>query len=88
MKKGLLIILSLLLSSIVYANQCKIYWLMGSSEEAFTSCKEEAEQGNAEAQFFLAYMYGDGEGTEQDKQKAFYWYTKAAEQDNALHKKI
>ena len=88
MRKGLLIILSLLLSSIVYANQCKIYWLMGSSEEAFTSCKEEAEQGNAEAQFFLAYMYDEGDDIELNKQKAVYWYTKAAEQDNALHKKI
>ena len=88
MKKGLLVILSLLFSFAVYANQCSEYWYKENYEKAFTPYKKEAEQGNAEAQFFLAYMYDDGEGTEQDKQKAFYWYTKAAEQGNALHKKI
>ena len=88
MKKGLLVILSLLFSFAVYANQCSEYWYKENYEKAFTSCKEEAEQGNAEAQYFLASMYDKGDGVEQDKQKAFYWYTKAAEQDNALHKKI
>ena len=47
MKKGLLVILSLLFSSIVYANQCKIYWFVGSYEIVFMSCKEESEQGYA-----------------------------------------
>ena len=79
MKKGLLVTLSLLFSSAVYANQCKIYWSVGNYEKAFTPCKEDAEQGYAEAQYILAIMYDEGEGIEQDKQKAVYWYTKAAE---------
>ena len=88
MKKGLLIILSLLFSFAGYANQCSEYWHKENYEKAFTLCKEDAELGDAEAQYYLAYMYDDGEGTELDNQKAFYWYTKAAEQGNALHKKI
>ena len=29
-------------------------------------------------------MYDKGEGIEQDKQKSFYWYSRAAEQGNAV----
>jgi len=39
-----------------------------------------AEQGNADAQYELAGMYEDGNGIEEDIDKAVYWYTKAAEQ--------
>ncbi|WP_276904408.1 tetratricopeptide repeat protein, partial [Frischella perrara] len=80
MKNGLLIISLCLFSFAGYANQCSEYWHKGNYEKAFTPCKEEAEQGNADAQYILAYMYEEGVGTKQDKQKAFYWYTKAAEQ--------
>jgi FOG: TPR repeat, SEL1 subfamily len=38
------------------------------------------EQGDPNAQHNLAVMYYQGKGIKQDKQKAFYWYTKAAEQ--------
>jgi FOG: TPR repeat, SEL1 subfamily len=82
MKKGLIVILSLLFSTIVYANQCSKYWYKENYEKALTLCKVEAEQGNTESQYFLAYMYDVGNGTEPDKQKAFYWYKKAAEQGN------
>ena len=83
MKKGLLVILSLLFSFAGYANQCSEYWYKYNYEKAFTSCKEEAELGNAEAQYYLAYMYYNGEGVEKDEQEAVYWSTKAAEQGNA-----
>ncbi len=39
-----------------------------------------AEQGNANAQFFLGLMYGNGEGVPQDYAKALQWWRKAAEQ--------
>ena len=86
MKKGLLVILSLLFSFAGYANQCSKYWHEENYKKAFTPCKEQAEQGDAEAQYNLAIMYDKGDGTEQDKQKAVYWYTKAAEQGYASAK--
>ena len=39
-----------------------------------------AEQGDADAQYKLGFMYNKGEGVPQDYKKAFYWCTKAAEQ--------
>ena len=83
MKKGLLVILSLLFSTIVHANQCSKYWYKENYEKALTLCKVEAEQGNTQSQYFLAYMYDLGNGTQPDKQKALYWYTKAAERGDA-----
>jgi TPR repeat protein len=39
-----------------------------------------AEQGHADAQYYLGACYGRGEGVAKDSEKAVYWYTKAAEQ--------
>jgi TPR repeat protein len=39
-----------------------------------------AEQGNAQAQFNLGLMYGDGRGVKQDDAQAVHWYRLAAEQ--------
>ncbi|MCH5292250.1 MAG: sel1 repeat family protein, partial [Treponema sp.] len=44
---------------------------------------ERAERGDAEAQNELGEMYYDGEGVEQDYDKAFDWFLKSAEQGNA-----
>ena len=41
-----------------------------------------AEQGNAEAQFTLGWMYSNGIGFMQNKKEAVRWYHKAAEQGN------
>ena len=41
------------------------------------------EQGNAVAQFFLGFMYGDGQGVPHDYAEAVKWYRRAAEQDHA-----
>ena len=71
MKKGLLVILSLLFSFAGYANQCSEYWYKYNYEKAFTYCKEDAEQGDAEGQYHLAFMYNEGFGTKQDKKRRF-----------------
>ncbi len=42
-----------------------------------------AEQGNANAQTNLGFMYDKGQGVPQDYAEAVKWYRKAAEQGNA-----
>jgi len=41
-----------------------------------------AEQGDADAQFGLAFLYTDGKGVTQDYKKAVKWFSMAAEQGN------
>ena len=43
-----------------------------------------AEQGHAEAQYYLGLMYGDGDGVPQDYKTEVKWYTLAAEQGFAV----
>ena len=57
--------------------------LLCFADEKFEKVKAAAKQGDAFAQFSLAVMYYNGEGTLVDKKQAFYWYTKAAEQGDA-----
>ena len=45
----------------------------------FNEIKETAENNIKEAQYNLAKCYENGEGTERNLEKAFYWYQKAAE---------
>ena len=42
-----------------------------------------AEQGDADAQFFLGFIYGDGQSAPHDDALAVKWYRRAAEQDHA-----
>lgn len=42
-----------------------------------------AEQGDADAQYNLGVMYGDGDGVPQDYAEAMRWYRAAARQGNA-----
>ncbi|MCY1306228.1 Sel1-repeat-containing protein YbeT [compost metagenome] len=42
--------------------------------------RKAAEQGNADAQFFLGIAYARGDGVEQDLSAAAEWYAKAAAQ--------
>ena len=42
--------------------------------------RKAAEQGSAEAQYFLGYCYERGEGVQQDYGEAVKWFRKAAEQ--------
>jgi len=50
---------------------------------ALKELKPFAQKGNAEAQFKLGAMYGNGLGVERDVAEAVNWYRKAAEQGNA-----
>ncbi len=42
-----------------------------------------AEQGNAQAQYYIGFMYRKGRGVPQDDAEAAKWYRKAAAQGNA-----
>ena len=63
--------------------QCKVNYSKYNYSEAFKFCSVAAEQGHAEAQFNLGYMYQYGQGVKQDYFKAVEWYQKAAEQGDA-----
>ena len=51
--------------------------------EAVQWYRKAAEQGDAEAQDNLAFMYKNGQGVTQDYAQAVKWYRKAAEQGYA-----
>ena len=46
----------------------------------FKKTLQVAEQGNAQAQFNLGWMYANGQGVRQDDAQAVQWFGKAAEQ--------
>jgi TPR repeat protein len=50
---------------------------------ALARLKKAAEKGNAEAQFELGRMYGNGDGVPQDYDTAIGWLEKAAQQNHA-----
>jgi TPR repeat protein len=50
---------------------------------AVTRLKKAAEKGNAEAQFELGRIYGNGDGVPQDYQAAINWLEEAARQNHA-----
>ena len=54
--------------------------LAGLAHTALREWRPLAEQGNANAQFFLGVMYDKGQGVRQDLREAARWFRKAAEQ--------
>lgn len=63
----------------MYKGQCsEILWGSASKEE------RRAHWGNAEAQVKLGSMYFWGQGQSVDYAKAFYWFSKAAEQGHPV----
>lgn len=56
--------------------------LQAFSNDIFNELTAEANEGDAEAQFKLGYMYKSGEKIPKDYEQAVHWYTKAAEQGN------
>jgi TPR repeat protein len=55
----------------------------GDYETALKLWRPLAEQGDAEAQRSLGWMYGTGHGVPRDQTQATKWYLKSAEQGNA-----
>ena len=55
----------------------------GQESERFKATKIKAEQGDAEAQYFLGWMYYKGQGVPQNYEEAAKWTRKAAEQGRA-----
>ena len=47
---------------------------------SLTDIRKAAEQGNADAQFNLGWMYYEGEGVPKDDAEAARWFLKSAEQ--------
>uniref|UniRef100_A0A7S4E0T1 Uncharacterized protein n=1 Tax=Lotharella globosa TaxID=91324 RepID=A0A7S4E0T1_9EUKA len=50
------------------------------AKQAIRWYSKAAEQGDAEAMFYLALCYGNGRGAPQDDKKAVSWHRKAADQ--------
>ena len=92
MKKILLIVITLLLPLVLFAqtaDECVrkghnyFYGQNGAPQDYIEAAKwflKAAEQGNADAQTFLGYSYENGLGVTKDFIEAVKWYRKAAEQ--------
>lgn len=52
------------------------------AKKTYTSLKEAASQGEAEAQFQLGRLYKKGMGVDVNEEEAAYWYERAAEQEH------
>ena len=59
-------------------------YLVSLPEPSAVKVQAAAEQGNADAQARLGWMYDNGLGVPEDGVRAFAWYRKAAEQGNAI----
>ncbi|HVN70849.1 MAG TPA: tetratricopeptide repeat protein [Desulfomonilia bacterium] len=55
-----------------------------SSSTEFRENLLPAQQGDAKAQVFVAYLYETGQGVNQNYAKAAEWYSKAAQQGNPV----
>lgn len=53
---------------------------LDDSRKAFSLWGEAAQRGNINAQVVLGACYADGRGTEKSKERALYWWKKAAAQ--------
>lgn len=50
--------------------------------QAFIRLRPAAEKGSPEAQYAVGYMYYYGQGVIENRQKAWYWITKSAQNGN------
>jgi len=57
--------------------------LIKSNTDVIEEIRLNALNDNVEAQFKLAKIFDEGKLTEQDKEKAFYWYNKAANNNHS-----
>ena len=63
--------------------KCAVTFAQKNFSETSKVCKNLADQGNTEAQFFLDIAYQNGFGEKQKYFKSIDWYQKEAEQGNA-----
>lgn len=54
--------------------------------EAFAACEQEAKLGNEVSQISLGKLLLAGKGAAKDEAQAYFWFCKAAEQENELAK--
>ena len=64
-------------------DKCIVTFAQKNLSETSKVCKNLADQGNTEAQFFLDIAYQNGFGEKQKYFKSIDWYQKEAEQGNA-----
>lgn len=85
MIQGLLLIFLLGVAGITWASfqAGEDAYLREDYETALSEWRPLAEQGHADAQNMLGYMYRFGEGLPQDFEQAREWYRRAADQGNA-----
>ncbi len=55
----------------------------GEYEDAFIQFLELAEKGDVEAQFWIGYLFQDGEGVAKDLEESFSWFKSAADNGHA-----
>jgi len=73
---GLLLLIALVIGACQQAT--------GQATLTIEELQQQAEAGDAEAQYLLGLAYEDEEGVEQDFTQASHWWKKAAEQGHAL----
>ena len=55
------------------------FYVKKSYQDAFHWLSKAAEQGSADAEYFIAMMYDNGEGLEKSPEEAVRWYLKSSE---------
>jgi len=58
-------------------NNCLHYYNNSDWANALRICRQVAEAGNGNAQYYLGKMYADGRGVPQNSSEAIKWYRKA-----------
>jgi uncharacterized protein len=80
-------LMAVLLSTVSVAGHAELIsnvpLVSGYASMPLSGLQAAAQQGNVQAQFYLANRYKNGEGVPQDLNQAFAWYKKAAEQGAA-----
>ncbi len=61
-------------------NLALCYQNRNQTNKAFELCYKVAPRGNSRTQAKLGYFYEMGYGATQNYEKAFYWYSKSADQ--------
>lgn len=64
------------------------FYIKKSYQDAFHWLSKAAEQGSADAEYYIAMMYESGEGLEKSPEKAVMWYLKSAEHGHCISQNI